>query len=129
MAIVQFRVDDETKEKATEIFDSLGIDLSTALRMFLKRCILMRGIPFPTMVGGNIVGTTDGKLTGREKEVRDLVKRIDEIETEEALAIMRECQEISEKNGNSKLTMEEIIDIIKLARKERRASNDISSDD
>lgn len=46
-SIVQFRVDDDLKEEASVVFEKLGIDLSTALRMFLKRTVLENGIPFP----------------------------------------------------------------------------------
>ena len=46
MAIVQFRVDDSLKDQATAVYENLGIDLSTALRMFLKRSIMSNGIPF-----------------------------------------------------------------------------------
>lgn len=45
-SIVQFRIDDELKAKATEIYENLGIDLSTAMRMFLKRTVSVNGIPF-----------------------------------------------------------------------------------
>ena len=45
-SIVQFRVDDDLKEQATEIYDKLGLDLSTALRIFLKRSVAVRGLPF-----------------------------------------------------------------------------------
>ena len=46
-SIVQFRVDEDLKVKATAVFEKLGIDMSTALRMFLKRTVLENGIPFP----------------------------------------------------------------------------------
>ncbi len=46
MAIVQFRVDDDIKDQATAVYSNLGLDLSTALRMFLKRSIIANGIPF-----------------------------------------------------------------------------------
>ena len=45
-SIVQFRIDDELKTQATEIYEKLGLDLSTALRIFLKRSVAVRGIPF-----------------------------------------------------------------------------------
>ena len=45
-SIIQFRIDDDLKAKATEIYDKLGIDLSTAMRMFLKRSVSVNGIPF-----------------------------------------------------------------------------------
>lgn len=45
-SIVQFRIDDDLKLEATAIYEKLGIDLSTALRMFLKRSVIENGIPF-----------------------------------------------------------------------------------
>ena len=45
-SVVQFRIDDELKEQATEIYDKLGLDLSTAMRIFLKRSVAVRGLPF-----------------------------------------------------------------------------------
>ena len=45
-SIVQFRIDDDLKNQATELYDRLGIDLSTAMRMFLKRSVSVNGIPF-----------------------------------------------------------------------------------
>ena len=44
--IVQLRIDDDLKAQATEIYEKLGLDLSTALRIFLKRSVAVRGIPF-----------------------------------------------------------------------------------
>lgn len=44
--LVQLRIDDELKNQATAVYDALGIDLSTAVRMFLKRSVLVNGIPF-----------------------------------------------------------------------------------
>ena len=45
-SVVQFRVEDELKAQATELFEKLGIDLSTALRIFLKRSVAAKGLPF-----------------------------------------------------------------------------------
>ena len=50
MAVLQVRVDDELKNQAAEILDAVGIDLSTAVRMFLRKVILERGIPFDTRI-------------------------------------------------------------------------------
>ncbi len=45
-SVVQFRVDDELKAQASEVCEELGIDLPTALRMFMKRTVAENGIPF-----------------------------------------------------------------------------------
>ena len=93
MAVLQVRVDDELKNQAAEILDAVGIDLSTAVRMFLRKVILERGIPFDT--------------------------RIDEVTLRGLLAI-RQMQKISEENGNSEMSLDEINEEIRLAREERR---------
>ncbi|MBQ3672195.1 MAG: type II toxin-antitoxin system RelB/DinJ family antitoxin [Kiritimatiellae bacterium] len=45
-ALIQIRVDRPLKDEVAEIFTSLGLDMSTAVRMFFQRCKRMKGIPF-----------------------------------------------------------------------------------
>lgn len=45
-AILQTRVDSDTKKKADELFASLGLDTTTAIRLFLKQSINQQRIPF-----------------------------------------------------------------------------------
>ena len=97
MAIIQVRVDDELKKEVTEIYENLGLDLSTAVRMFLKRSIIEGGIPFA-------------------------LTRDDEI-TLKAIKAFREMQRISELNGNCNMTLDEINEEIRLARLEREEKN------
>jgi len=47
MATIQVRVDDSTKAAADSLFSSLGLDTSTAVRMFLMASLENDGIPFP----------------------------------------------------------------------------------
>ena len=44
--LLQVRVDEKTRYAAGSIFEKLGIDMPTAVRMFLARTILENGIPF-----------------------------------------------------------------------------------
>ncbi len=59
-SIVQFRIDDDLKTQATEIYEELGLDLSTALRIFLKRSVAVRGIPFSMTLDNDTVLETAG---------------------------------------------------------------------
>ena len=45
-SLIQIRVEDNLKKKAAQIYSDLGIDISTAVRMFLKRTVMENGIPF-----------------------------------------------------------------------------------
>lgn len=43
---INVNVPTDVKEEATSLFNSLGLNMSTAINMFLKRAIYERGIPF-----------------------------------------------------------------------------------
>ena len=46
MATIQIRVDDGIKTAADTLFSSLGLDTSTAVRIFLNASLEHNGIPF-----------------------------------------------------------------------------------
>ena len=94
-SIVQFRIEDDLKEEACAIFEKLGIDLSTALRMFIKRAIMENGIPFPMTLQNEYDSTA----------VLNAVKTM----SEDAAA-----------NGNSDMTLDEINAEIFKYRQERK---------
>jgi DNA-damage-inducible protein J len=98
MGVLQVRVDDELKKQATEIFNELGIDLSTAVRMFLKKAVLEKGLPF------------DAKIDAGGLRM---------------LAALEEMQKKSKENGNSEMTLDEINEEIRLAREERRNRKEV----
>jgi len=47
MATIQVRVDGNTKTAVDSLFSSLGLDTSTAVRMFLMASLENNGLPFP----------------------------------------------------------------------------------
>lgn len=48
--LIQFRADKALKEEVSAIYEALGMDLTTALRMFLVRSKASRGLPFPAVL-------------------------------------------------------------------------------
>ena len=96
MSILQVRNSDELKNQASAVYNELGIDLSTAVRMFLKKSISEGGFPFSTKI---------------DEETLKAIIAIDNIRT------------TSEKNGNSSMTLKEINEEIKKARQDRKKKN------
>ena len=45
-AVLQTRIDTEMKTEAESLFESLGLDITTAIRLFLKQAINQQRIPF-----------------------------------------------------------------------------------
>ncbi len=93
-SLVQIRVDNSLKERASTIYEGLGIDLSTAVRMFLKRSVLVGGIPFSMTLPRS------------------------EYKAERALRAMQEISEAAERNGLADMSLDEINAEIDAARKE-----------
>ena len=46
MANINLRIDDTLKKDAENLFNDLGLNMTTATTMFLKQCIRCNGIPF-----------------------------------------------------------------------------------
>ncbi|MCM1158625.1 MAG: type II toxin-antitoxin system RelB/DinJ family antitoxin [Clostridium sp.] len=42
----QIRIEEDVKKQAVELFDQLGIDMSSAVNMFLRQAIMHGGLPF-----------------------------------------------------------------------------------
>lgn len=42
----QIRIDSDIKQQASALFSSLGLDMSSAVNLFLHQCVLRGGIPF-----------------------------------------------------------------------------------
>ena len=97
-SLVQIRVDSTLKEQASKLYEDLGIDLSTAIRMFLKRSVLVNGVPF--------------SMTLPKEDYK----------AERALRAMQEISEASERNGLSDMSLDEINAEIDATRKEMRTA-------
>ena len=50
-SFVQICVDDKLKDAVTAVYDQLGLDLSTAVRIFFTRSVAENGIPFSMKLG------------------------------------------------------------------------------
>ena len=50
MATVTARVDENVKKEAETLFKKMGLNMSTAMNLFLKKCILEQGIQFELKV-------------------------------------------------------------------------------
>ena len=98
MAVIQLRVDDDLKLQASSVYEKLGIDLSSAIRMFLKRSVMVNGIPFSMVL--------DDK----------------EYDSKIALNAMKRINDSAKANGTSEMTLDEINEEINSYRKERRNS-------
>lgn len=96
-SVMQVRIDDELKAKATAIYDDLGLDLPTAIRMFLKRSVIVNGVPFSMTLPGQAY------------------------KAERAIRAMQNLSDAARENGTADMTLDEINAEIAAARADRAA--------
>ena len=53
MTQVNFRIDNDVKRAADELFNNLGLSLSAAITIFIKQSIAHRGLPFAVCESGS----------------------------------------------------------------------------
>lgn len=46
----QFRSDKTLRDECVAIYETMGMDLNTAFRMFMERTRMVRGLPFPAIL-------------------------------------------------------------------------------
>jgi len=90
-ALIQVRIDEETKRKADALFSELGLDTPTAIRIFLNQSIRREGMPFEVAKPQPNAETLSAMLESMERfpksynSFREILKDIDdEIAAEEA---------------------------------------------
>lgn len=54
MSNIQIRISEKEKKEAKKIFDSLGIDMSSAIKLFLRQTTLRKGLPFLLTTENNL---------------------------------------------------------------------------
>ena len=45
-SVVNVRVDENVKRDIEKLYDSLGMNISTAVNMFFKQCLMEQGLPY-----------------------------------------------------------------------------------
>lgn len=71
---LNIRTDKEIKEKAEKIYSSLGLNMTTAINMFLRASIRESGIPFDlklnTLNDETIKAIEEGRMIARDENVK-----------------------------------------------------------
>jgi len=62
MTTLQIRIDEKIKKDAKKIFDKIGLDISSAIKVYLNQVIITQGIPFALL-------TENGFTIQQEQEI------------------------------------------------------------
>lgn len=77
---IHIRVDDETKAKAVRALEAMGLDVSTAVRIYLARIGAEQRLPFelrvPNAVTQEAISELEGGRGHRAENVNDLLDQL-----------------------------------------------------
>jgi DNA-damage-inducible protein J len=68
MTQIQIRIDEKTKKSSKKIFDELGLDMSSAIKIYLKQVIKQKGIPFMLLTKNGLTIEQENKILYSSKE-------------------------------------------------------------
>ncbi|MFH1412710.1 MAG: type II toxin-antitoxin system RelB/DinJ family antitoxin [bacterium] len=71
MTQIQVRIDTKTKESAKKILNELGLDISTAVKTFLRQVIMVGGLPYELR---DVNGYAKGDVKKIKESYEDAVK-------------------------------------------------------
>lgn len=70
----QIRIDADVKVQANTLFNELGMDMSSAVNIFLRQCILRGGLPFnvelPKYNETTLNAMTEAKRISRDPDIK-----------------------------------------------------------
>lgn len=72
MTTIQVRVKEKTKTKAKKVLDDLGLDISTAVNMYLEQIVREQALPFrPRLMESDLTEEDEKDLLRRIKDAKE----------------------------------------------------------
>lgn len=62
MNTLQIRIDQKTKREAQRVLDRLGLDMSSAVKIYFRQISRTQGIPFPLITGNGFTPQQEERL-------------------------------------------------------------------
>lgn len=88
MTTIQVRIDEKTKQSSAKILDEIGIDMSAAIKMFLKQIVLRKGIPFRAVTENGLTLEQEDIILQRRSEAARGVNVTKSMQADEAIAYL-----------------------------------------
>jgi len=88
--LLQVRVESKVKKQAHRVLSSLGMDLSTGVRIFLNQLIIKEGIPFDVL--------TENGFTKKQEE--EILKEVEGVKAGYKKGKVKGCNNMKELERN-----------------------------
>lgn len=70
MSTIQIRIDGETKKSAKKVLDKLGVDMSSAIKVYLKQIVIHQGVPFKLVTENGLTAQEENQILKASDEAK-----------------------------------------------------------
>lgn len=85
MATLQVRIDDKTKKSAQKVLDKIGMDMSSAVKVYFKQIVITQGLPFQLLTENGLTIEQEQEIIKASEEAKRGVNVSGPFSTAEAL--------------------------------------------
>jgi len=93
MSTIQVRIDPKTKKAAKKILDKVGLDMSSAIKVYLKQIILTEGIPFSLLTENGLTIQQEREILKASEEAKKGMNVDGPFEGEEAIEFLSKLRD------------------------------------
>ena len=89
MSNIQIRIDKKEKEEAKKIFDKLGLDMSSAIKLFLRQARIKKGLPFLLLTENGLTNEEEDSILKASTEAKKGKNVLHSLSTKEAIDYLK----------------------------------------
>jgi DNA-damage-inducible protein J len=89
MATIQLRIDNATKKSAKNILDKLGIDMTSAIKIYLKQIVINEGIPFKLLTENGLTIQQENEILKASEEAEKGIGVTKAMDADEAIEYLK----------------------------------------
>lgn len=89
MATIQIRIDEKTKKSSKKVLDKLGLDLTSAITLYLRQIAIRKEIPFTLLTENGFTFQQEQEILQRSREARAGKNMSKAMNIDEAIAYLK----------------------------------------
>ena len=89
MTTIQVRIDEKTKRSAKKVLDRVGLDMSSAIKLYLKQVSIRQGLPFTVLTENGLTPEEEDQILIASEEARKGINVSPAMEADEAIEYLK----------------------------------------
>ncbi len=93
MATIQVRIDEKLKQDAKKVFEKMGLDMSSAIKLFFRQTARVQGLPFRPVTENGLTPWEEEEILRASEEAKQGINTVSFDNIEDAIAYLHQEEE------------------------------------